>query len=68
MQTVTVSPEYRTECKREEDLMMNLVESSGGLADFADEVDAKHFMKPLSYPATLIVSAITLYEAFKVIC
>jgi predicted nucleic acid-binding protein len=46
---------------------MNIVDSSGWLAYFADEINAKHFMVPLSSPSTLIVPAITLYEVFKVI-
>lgn len=46
---------------------MNIVDSSGWLAYFADEVNAKHFMAPLSNPAKLIVPAITIYEVFKVI-
>ena len=46
---------------------MNIVDSSAWLAYFADEINAKHFMTPLSNPATLIVPAITIYEVFKVI-
>jgi len=46
---------------------MNIVDSSGWLAYFADEINAKHFMAPLSSPTKLIVPAITLYEVFKVI-
>ena len=46
---------------------MNIVDSSGWLAYFADEVNAKHFMAPLSNPTKLIVPAITIYEVFKVI-
>jgi len=46
---------------------MNIVDSSGWLAYFADEINAKHFMAPLSSPTRLIVPAITLYEVFKVI-
>ena len=46
---------------------MNIVDSSGWLAYFADEINAKHFMAPLSSPTNLIVPAITLYEVFKVI-
>ncbi len=46
---------------------MNIVDSSGWLAYFADEVNAKHFMAPLSNPTRLIVPAITIYEVFKVI-
>ena len=46
---------------------MNIVDSSGWLAYFADEINAKHFILPLSNPNTLIVPAITIYEVFKVI-
>ena len=46
---------------------MNIVDSSGWLAYFADEANARHFMAPLSNPDTLIVPAITIYEVFKVI-
>jgi len=46
---------------------MNIVDSSGWLAYFADEINAKHFMTPLSNPVSLIVPAITLYEVFKVV-
>ena len=47
--------------------MMNIVDSSGWLAYFADEINAKYFMAPLSKPTDLIVPAITLCEVFKVI-
>lgn len=46
---------------------MNLVDSSGWLAYFADEPNARHFLPPLSDPAALLVPAITMYEVFKVI-
>jgi toxin FitB len=46
---------------------MNIVDSSGWLAYFADETNAKHFILPLSNPNTLIVPAVTIYEVFKVI-
>lgn len=46
---------------------MNIVDSSGWLAYFADESNAKHFIVPLSNPNKLIVPAITIYEVFKVI-
>ena len=46
---------------------MNIVDSSGWLAYFADEINAKHIMTPLSNPVSLIVPAITLYEVFKVV-
>lgn len=46
---------------------MNLVDSSGWLAYFADEPNARHFSAPLADPDALIVPTITLYEVFKVI-
>jgi predicted nucleic acid-binding protein len=46
---------------------MNIVDSSGWLAHFADEPNAKHFLAPLSDPASLVVPAVTIYEVFKVI-
>ncbi len=46
---------------------MNLVDSSGWLAYFADEPGATHFIKPLSDPVSLVVPTITIYEVFKVI-
>ena len=46
---------------------MNIVDSSGWLAYFADEPNAKHFLKPLKDPASLIVPTITIYEVFKVV-
>ncbi len=46
---------------------MNIVDSSGWLAYFADEPNAKHFLTPLSDPGSLIVPTVTLYEVFKVI-
>ena len=46
---------------------MNIVDSSGWLAYFADEPNAKHFLVPLSDSALLVVPTITLYEVFKVI-
>ncbi len=46
---------------------MNIVDSSGWLAYFADEPNAKHFQFPLDNPASLVVPAITLYEVFKVV-
>ena len=46
---------------------MNIVDSSGWLAYFADEPNAKHFLTPLSDSASLIVPTITIYEVFKVI-
>ena len=46
---------------------MNIVDSSGWLAYFADEPNARHFLPPLHDAASLIVPTITLYEVFKVI-
>ena len=46
---------------------MNIVDSSGWLAYFADEPNAKHFMTPLSDAATLVVPTVTIYEVFKVV-
>jgi len=46
---------------------MNIVDSSGWLAYFADEPQAKHFHKPLNDPSSLVVPTITLYEVFKVV-
>jgi len=46
---------------------MNILDSSGWLAYFADEPNAKHFLIPLEDPANLVVPTITIYEVFKVI-
>jgi predicted nucleic acid-binding protein len=46
---------------------MNVVDSSGWLAYFADEPQAKYFNLPLTDPSALIVSAISIYEVFKVV-
>ena len=46
---------------------MNLVDSSGWLAYFADEPNARHFISPLSDAASLIVPTVTIYEVFKVV-
>ena len=46
---------------------MNIVDSSGWLAYFADEPNAKHFVTPLSNPDLLVVPTVTIYEVFKVI-
>ena len=46
---------------------MNIVDSSGWLAHFADEPNAKHFQAPLGDPASLVVPTVTIYEVFKVI-
>ena len=46
---------------------MNIVDSSGWLAYFADELNAKHFLPPLNDPASLVVPTVTIYEVFKVV-
>ncbi len=46
---------------------MNIVDSSGWLAYFADEPQAKNFHRPLNDPSSLIVPTVTLYEVFKVV-
>ena len=45
---------------------MNIVDSSGWLAYFADEPNAKHFLTPLNDTASLVVPTVTIYEVFKV--
>ena len=46
---------------------MNIVDSSGWLAYFADEPNAKYFLAPLNDSTLLVVPTITIYEVFKVI-
>jgi len=46
---------------------MNIVDSSGWLAFFADEANAKHFFIPLKDTASLVVPVVTIYEVFKVV-
>jgi predicted nucleic acid-binding protein len=46
---------------------MNIVDSSGWLAYFADEPNAKYFLAPLKDTASLVVPTLTIYEVFKVI-
>ena len=46
---------------------MNIVDSSGWLAYFADEENAKHFLTPLNDTASLVVPTVTIYEVFKVV-
>ena len=46
---------------------MNIVDSSGWLAFFADEPNAKHFLLPLQDTASLVVPAVTIYEVFRVV-
>ena len=46
---------------------MNIVASSGWLAYFADEPNAKYFLTPLNDSASLVVPTVTIYEVFKVV-
>ena len=46
---------------------MNIVDSSGWLAYFADEPNAKHFLIPLNDTDSLVVPTVTIYEVFKVV-
>ena len=46
---------------------MNIVDSSGWLAYFADEPNAGHFLPPLHDTASLVVPTVTIYEVFKVV-
>lgn len=46
---------------------MNIVDTSGWLAYFADEPNAKHFLTPLNDAASLVVPTVTIYEVFKVV-
>ncbi|HOI08093.1 MAG TPA: type II toxin-antitoxin system VapC family toxin [Deltaproteobacteria bacterium] len=46
---------------------MNVVDSSGWLAFFADEKNAGQFLPILEDTASLVVPSITIYEVFKVI-
>ena len=46
---------------------MNIVDSSGWLAYFAGEPNAKHFLTPLTDSTLLVVPTVTIYEVFKVI-
>jgi len=46
---------------------MNIVDSSGWLAYFADEPNAGHFQTPLHDTASLVVPTVTIYEVFKVV-
>ena len=46
---------------------MNIVDSSGWLAYFADEPNAVHFLPPLNDSTSLVVPTVTMYEVFKVI-
>ena len=46
---------------------MNIVDSSGWLAYFADEQNAEHFLPPLNDTASLVVPTVIIYEVFKVV-
>ena len=46
---------------------MNIVDSSGWLAYFADEPNAKYFLSPLKDISSLVVPIVTIYEVFKVL-
>ena len=46
---------------------MNIVDSSGWLAYFADEPNAKYFLAPLGDTASLVVPTATIDEVFKVV-
>jgi predicted nucleic acid-binding protein len=46
---------------------MNIVDSSGWLAYFANEPNSKHFLAPLADAASLVVPTVTIYEVFKVV-
>jgi predicted nucleic acid-binding protein len=46
---------------------MNIVDSSGWLAYFADEPNAEHFLIPLNDADSLVVPTVTIYEVFKVV-
>ena len=46
---------------------MNIVDSSGWLAYFADEPNAEYFLAPLSDSDLLVVPVVTIYEVFKVV-
>jgi len=46
---------------------MNIVDSSGWLAYFAYELNAKHFITPLKDTASLVIPSVTIYEVFKVV-
>jgi len=46
---------------------MNIVDSSGWLAYFADEPNAKYFITPLKDTGSLVIPSVTIYEVFKVV-
>ena len=47
---------------------MNVVDSSGWLEYFADEVNADFFAQAIETVETLLVPTISLYEVFKRVC
>ena len=46
---------------------MSIVDSSGWLAFFPDEPNAKHFYVPLTDTTLLVVPAVTIYEVIRVV-
>ena len=46
---------------------MNIVDSSGWLAYFANEKNAENFLDPLKETDSLVVPTVTIYEVFKVV-
>lgn len=44
---------------------MNVIDSSGWLAYFADDAHAEFFAEPLEQVEALIVPTLSLYEVFK---
>jgi predicted nucleic acid-binding protein len=46
---------------------MNVVDSSGWLAYFADEPQAEHFQEQICDPSSLVVPTISIHEVFKVV-
>ncbi|MFP4195036.1 MAG: type II toxin-antitoxin system VapC family toxin [Desulfobacterales bacterium] len=46
---------------------MNIVDSSGWLAYFADGKNAGNFLPPLRDTESLVVPTVTIYEVFKVV-
>jgi len=47
---------------------MNVVDSSGWLEYFADEINADFFAQAIETVETLLVPTISLYEVFKRVC
>jgi uncharacterized protein with PIN domain len=44
---------------------MNIVDSSGWLAYFTDEPNAKHFLTPLKDTPLLVIPVVTIYEVLR---